>query len=158
MTLRSLAPTTSQTSDARLMVSPDNGVTWLAWDGMPRPGQKWYALHRPAANTQATVTIPAPGAALALVCEALTVTLVAGASAPSAVTAQVSLINGASGGTDYRWGTTLGIPAVAGATNGASTKGDWWASENTALTCEFSAAAGANTLESVTLHGRVAII
>lgn len=155
MTLRTAAPTASTTADARLMISPDNGVTWLASDGNPRPGVKWYALHRPAANTQATVTVGAPGLGLALVCERLTVTLAAGASTPTATTVQVSLINGNSGGTDYRWGTTLGIAAVSGATNGVFGQGDWFASENTALTLEFSAAAGANTIESIAMHGRV---
>ena len=154
---RTSPPTTSNVTDARLFISPD-GQGWVPWDGAARPGVRWYALHRPTANTQASVTVPAPGLGFCLIAESITVTLVGGSSAPSAASVNVSLINGGSGGSDYRWGTVLGIAAVAGATSGAVVNADFSGSENTGLTLEFSANAGANTLESVAFHGRVATI
>lgn len=115
----------------------------------------WSQTHRPAANTQATATQPAPGLGKRLVCTGLTVTLVAGAVAPTATTINVSLIDGATGGTTYKWGTVLGMPAVAGATNGVAKNGPFVGSLNTPLTLEFSAAAGANTVESISFEGIV---
>jgi hypothetical protein len=153
--LRTPSPTTSQTADARLFVSQD-GAVWVPWDGNSRASVRWYALHRPSATTQASVSVPAPGVGYALICDSLTVTLVGDTSAPSAVTVNVSLINGATGGSSYLWGTKLGLAAVAGATTGVTpANGPWQASENTALTLEFAAGAGSNTLESVTMAGRI---
>lgn len=89
------------------------------------------------------------------VCTGLTVVLVAGASAPTATTVSVALIDGAAGGTTYLWGPhNLGIPAVAGATNGIVVEPIRKpGSANTAMTLEFSAAGGANTIESVSMEG-----
>lgn len=117
--------------------------------------RSWSKTHVPAANTQATITQPAPGQGKKLVCTGLTVAFAAGAAAPTATTATVSLIDGATGGTTFLWQMTLGVVATAGATNGHSRPGKWVASHNTALTLEFSAAGGANTLESVSMEGYI---
>ena len=114
----------------------------------------WTRIHRPAANTQATIAKAAAGAGVRNVCTALTVVLAATAAAPTAVNLNVSVIDGASGGTTYLWGMTISIPAVAGATTGAQLTNLWLpGSANTALTIEFSAAGGANTIESVWMSG-----
>lgn len=114
----------------------------------------WTASHLPAANTQATISRAAAGAGIRNVCTSLTVMLVAGATAPTAATVTVSLIDGATGGTTYLWRAAISVPATAGATNGISITGLWLpGTANTALTLEFSAAAGLNTIESVTMSG-----
>lgn len=133
-------------------------VMVLGQDGaqvFPTPAATaWTAIHRPAANTQATITKATAGAGIRNVCTALNVVLAATAAAPTAVNLAVSLIDGASGATTYLWGATLSIPAVAGATTGISLSNLWLVgSANTALTIEFSAAGGANTIESVWMSG-----
>ena len=149
-----VAPSCYNATDARVWVSSDNGLTWRPWDGESRPDTRWIGIHRPTSNTQATITISSPGAGFVLICDTLTVSFAADSSAPSATTRQPSLIAGSSGGTTYLWGTRLGIPAVAGATNGACPHGPWSAGEATALTLEFDSAGGANTFEAVTMSGR----
>lgn len=116
--------------------------------------KSWFAGHSPAVNTKATITKAAAGANKRHVATSLTVSLTAGGTAPTANTVTVALIDGASGGSTYLWGPhTIGIPAVAGAMNGFVVS--LWAvgTANTAMTLEFSAAAGANTYESVSLEG-----
>lgn len=125
-------------------------------DGQPlqaAAARVWNAQHAPVANTKATCT-QAAAAGLRNVCRGITVMLVAGASAPTAASVTVALIDGASGVTSYLWGPhAMGIPAVAGATNGVSRPGRWVGSVNTPMTLEFSAAGGANTIESVSMEG-----
>lgn len=114
----------------------------------------WSAHHVPAANNQATITKAAAGAGTKNVCTWLTVKLVAGASAPTAINVSVSLIDGASGGTTYLWRATISLPATAGADNGIALSNLWMpGTANTAMTLEFSAAGGANTVESVSMGG-----
>lgn len=114
----------------------------------------WTASHVPAANTTATITKAAAGAGTKNVCTALTVKLVAGATAPTAINVSVSLIDGAAGGTTYLWRATMSLPATAGADNGIALSNLWIpGTANTAMTLEFSATGGANTLESVTMSG-----
>ena len=118
------------------------------------PTTDWTASHVPAANTKATITQAAPGAGLRLVATGLTVTLAAGSTAPTAVNVTVTLIDGASGGSTYLWRTTLSLPATAGANVSLTRECLWlWGTANTAMTLEFSAAGGANTIESVSLEG-----
>lgn len=117
----------------------------------------WNVTHTPAVNTKATIT-KAAGAKTGqrLVATSITVTLCAGAAAPAAIVVTVALIDGASGGTNFLWGpTNLSIPAVAGAMNGVVVPLIAIGSANTAMTLEFSGAAGANTFESVTLEGTI---
>lgn len=114
----------------------------------------WSAHHVPAANTQATISKAAAGAGIKNVCTWLTVKLVAGASAPTAINVSVSLIDGATGGTTYLWRATISLPATAGADNGIALSNLWMpGTANTAMTLEFSAGGGANTVESVSMGG-----
>ena len=114
----------------------------------------WTAIHVPAANTQATATKAAAGVGIVNVCTAITVTLAAGATAPTAINLQVNLIDGASGGGTYLWRTTISLPATAGATTGYVLSDVVLpGTANTAMTLEFSGAGGANTIESVSMSG-----
>jgi len=110
--------------------------------------------HAPAANTKATITRAAAGAGKRNVCTGLTVTFCAGATAPTAVQVSVALIDGASGGTTYLWGPhVISLPATAGAMNGIARDGLYIpGTANTAMTLEFSAAGGANTIEAVSFE------
>ena len=82
--------------------------------------------------------------------------LVAGAAAPAAVQVTARLIDGASGGSAILWQAVLSIPAVAGAASGIDRVSLWIpGSVGTAMTLEFSAGAGANTVESVSMEGTI---
>ena len=117
-------------------------------------GGIWTVHHVPAANTVATITQAAAGAGVRNVCTGLTVMLVAGATAPTAIQVSASLIDGAAGGTTYLWRAVLSCPATAGATTGVALSGLWLpGTANTGMTLEFSAAGGANTVESVSMSG-----
>lgn len=114
----------------------------------------WTTSHLPAANTKATITRASAGAGVRNVCTGLTVVLAATGTTPSAVNLSVSLIDGASGGTTYLWRVTLSLPATAGALNGVTRSGLWLpGTAATGMTLEFSAAGGANTIESVSIEG-----
>jgi hypothetical protein len=116
----------------------------------------WVAIHAPVANTQATATKAAAGLGKRNVVTGLTIVLAAGATAPTAVNVTVNLIDGASAGTAYLWRATMSLPATAGAMNGIVREPIWIkGSPNTAMTLEFSAAGGANTIESVSMEGTV---
>lgn len=107
--------------------------------------------HAPSANTKATITKSSAGAGVRNVCTGFTISLSAGSTAPAAVQLTVALIDGGTGGTTYLWGpTTVSLPATAGAT-AAFICGQCWkpGTANTAMTLEFSAAGGANTVETV---------
>jgi len=112
------------------------------------------AIHVPAANTQATASKAAAGVGVRNIVTAITATIVATATAPTAVQLVVNLINGASGGTTFLWRMVLSLPATAGETRGVTISGLWLpGTANTATTLEFSAAGGANTVESVSMSG-----
>ena len=114
----------------------------------------WSAHHVPAANTQATITRAAQAAGIRNVCTWLTVKLVAGATAPTAVNTSVSLIDGATGETTYLWRATISLPATGGADNGIALSNLWLpGTAATGMTLEFLAAGGANTIESVSMGG-----
>ena len=105
--------------------------------------------HIPAANTLATASRSAGAAGVRHVCTAITVALAATATAPTAVQLNVQLIDGASGGGTYLWRAVIALPAVAGAMTGFVVTGLWLpGTAATAMTLEFSAAGGANTVES----------
>lgn len=117
-------------------------------------GNVLTAIHVPSANTVATASIAAGGAGVRNVCTGLTAVIAATATAPTAVNVIVNLIDGATGGTTFLWRMTLSLPATAGETRGVTRSGLWLpGTTNTALTLEFSAAGGANTIESVSLEG-----
>ena len=114
----------------------------------------WTQIHVPAANVVATKSQAAGGIGVRNVCTALTVVIAATATAPTAVNVTVNLIDGATGGTTYLWRTTLSLPATAGETRGIQKSNCWLpGTANTAMTLEFSAAGGANTVESVSMEG-----
>jgi hypothetical protein len=121
----------------------------------PGTRRSWPATveHLPDANLKATVTIPRGGPGVRNVCTGLTVTLVAGAVAPAAVTVKAHLIDGPSGGSTYLWSTRLGLPAIAGSTSGVARAGRWVGTEDTSMTLEFEIAGGANVFESVAMEG-----
>ena len=110
-----------------------------------------HSQHNPAANTKATITRAAGAAGVRNVGVGFCVYFMAGATAPTATQITVALIDGASGGTTYLWGpVVIGIPATAGATTGFIVGTCWkMGSTATGMTLEFSAAGGANTIESV---------
>lgn len=126
-------------------------------DGVPidaATADFWHTSHAPVADTKATITKAAAGASVRNVCRQITVMLVAGTSAPAAATVTVALIDGAAGGGTYLWGPArLSVPALAGATSGIAIAVNKIGSANTAMTLEFSAAAGANTFQSVSMDG-----
>lgn len=118
----------------------------------------WEQHHFPAANNKATCTQGSPGTGLRNVVDTITAVICgSGSSAPTATSVQWNLIDGASGGTNYLDGSVLGVPAVAGfAANGVAKSGGWKpCSAATATTIEFTAAGGANTIESVIMCGHV---
>lgn len=122
--------------------------------GASATGSSWTSVHTPAANTRATTTRAAAGAGVRNVCTGLTVTLAAGAVAPSAVQVTVTLRDGASGAGTVKWAAVLALTAVAGQLVGA-VKDNLWieGSPNTAMTLEFDIAGGANTIEAVSMEG-----
>lgn len=117
--------------------------------------QAWTAVHAPAANTQATASRAAGAAGVRHVCRGLTATLAAGAVAPAAIQVNVVLRDGASGAGTVLWAAAMALPATAGATAAPLSVMDMWivGTAATAMTLEFSAAGGANTVEAVTLVG-----
>lgn len=117
----------------------------------------WYANHLPAQNAQATITKAAPAANQRLICQGLTVGVAASSTNPAAALTSVSLISGASGGSTFVWGPMpLAMSSFAGSVNGYVVTGiEIEANAGEALTLEFAAALGANTLESVWMYGIV---
>lgn len=112
------------------------------------------AVHNPAtANVQATVTVPAGTSGTRHVCTGVAATLAAGGAAPAAVNVQLHLRDGASGAGTILRSWTLSLPAVAGEMAPPILEPDLWieGTPNTAMTIEFSAAAGANTFEAVSM-------
>lgn len=134
------------------------GTPFAVRDGhQALPAFAWTQIHVPNTNTQATKTQTSAGAGKRNVCTGFTVTMTAGASAPTAAAPiLVSVIDGASGGSTYLWRSYITLPAVAGAVV-SMIRSDLWlvGSQATAMTIEFSAAGGANTYESVAFDGVV---
>lgn len=120
---------------------------------LPLPAANVTAsAHVPAANTQATISHAAGGAGVKRVCTSLSCVLAANTTAPSAAAVSVALRDGASGAGTVLWSHTMVLSAVAGAMNGIALADLWIpGTANTAMTLEFSGAAGANTFESVSL-------
>ena len=118
------------------------------------PATTWATTHEPSANTQATITKAAGSGGQRHICTGLTVTLATGSSAPAAVQVAARLRDGTSGAGTILWAGVFSLPATAGISTGATRSGLWIVgSADTAMTLEFSAAAGANTIEAVSLEG-----
>jgi hypothetical protein len=117
-------------------------------------GSLWTAIHEPAANTQATISKAAAGAGVRNVCTGLTVTLAATSTAPAAVQLAVRLRDGATAVGTVIWAAVISVPATAGVSAGITRTNLWIpGTANTALTLEFSAAGGANTIQTVSMEG-----
>lgn len=108
-----------------------------------------------AANTQATVTKAAGAAGFKHVLTSLTAALVGGATAPAAVQLWVYVRDGAAGAGTILWAAPLALPATAGGTADTIQLSGLWivGSAATAMTIEFSAAGGANTVEGISGTG-----
>lgn len=118
-----------------------------------QPGE-FSITHNPGANTVATITKAAGSGTQRWVITGFSAMLTAGATAPTAAVATLNLRDGASGAGTILKSWTLGVPATAGATQGIAKSGlHIICSAATAVTIEFTAAAGANTYESVELEG-----
>jgi hypothetical protein len=117
------------------------------------PGQ-WTVNHVPAANTQATATKAAGAAGVRHVCTALSFSVAADGTAPTATQLTVNLRDGASGAGTVLMSWIVAIPAVAGEVKQVSLSGlNIVGSAATAMTLEFAAAGGAHTYESVNIAG-----
>lgn len=123
---------------------------------MAQTGPQWTTYHAPVANTQATITqAAAANTAKQHVLDCIVAKITATAGAPAAATVNLLVRDGATG-----VGTILfQYPMSQQATAGASGDSIWTCglnivgTANTAMTVEFSAAGGANTLESVFIRG-----
>jgi len=117
-------------------------------------GAEWTEFHAPAANTQATITHAAV-VGKAHVADCVIAAFVAGATAPVAATVNVVVRDGAAGSGTIKFQRPLSITAVAGDPGvpmeacGLSIVG----TAGNAMTVEFTAAGGANTIESVFIRG-----
>jgi len=116
------------------------------------PGE-WTVSHAPAVNTQATASKAAGGAGVRHVARAISASLCAGTTAPAAAQVSVRLRDGASGAGTILWEMTLCVQATAGVSVPVTIPVNIVGTANTAMTLEFSGAAGANTFESVSLSG-----
>lgn len=119
------------------------------------PNAIWTAISLAATSVQATTTRVSAGAGVKNVCTGLTVMLASNATtAPTAVSINASLIDGASAGTIYLWRGVLSLPNVAGAVSGIVRSGIWIPGSNsTQMTLEYNASAGTNTVQSVSMEG-----
>jgi hypothetical protein len=146
---------TAEADNDRVRIIGDTTGRVFTRNGHQGPANNyWDAQHVPAANTQATISQAAAAAGIRNVCTGFTVTLAAQTTAPAAVQLTVAVIDGASGGTTYLWRSVVSLPATAGAIVAFVRSNIWLVgTAATAMTVEFSAAGGANTIESVTMEG-----
>jgi len=136
-------------------------ITLALWDSRrveaQAPAPFWQVENAPAANTQATASQASAGAGLRNIVDCITATFVAGATAPAAVQVTLNVRDGATGAGNIIWTGVMALPAVAGESSdplqlcGLGIPG----TAATAMTVEFAAAGGANTVEAVSMKGRV---
>lgn len=118
-------------------------------------GATWTQMHAPAANTQATISQAASTTGGVYVLDCAVAKLAATGTAPTAVTVNLVIRDGASGAGTIKYQQPMSVPAVAGSPGdllsicGLNIIG----TANTAMTIEFSAGGGANTTESVFMRG-----
>jgi hypothetical protein len=116
----------------------------------------WSETHSPAVNTQATKSKAAGAAGVRHVCTGLSASLAGGTGATAGGTVTLNLRDGATGAGTVLMSWTVPVPA-AGSINIITLSGvEIPGTAATAMTLEFSAAAGANTYESVNLTGHSA--
>jgi len=131
------------TGDQRLLVYPGN------------PSSSWAISHNPlTGNVKATVSKAASSGNIH-VAKTAVFTFNAAASAPTAVTVEAVIRDGATGAGTILFDGVMSLTAVAGETSSPLVLPNLYlhGTSNTAMTIEFGAAGGANTLESVTLIG-----
>jgi hypothetical protein len=150
-------PTAVAASD-RTDFNTDTYGRQFARTGREAPaGNIWTGINVASANAQATVTKASAGTGIRNVCTGFTVTLASSSTtAPAAIQIIINLIDGASGGTTYLFRSVIALPATAGAQT-SIVRGNLWlpGTAATGMTLEFSAAGGANTIESVSMEGTV---
>lgn len=151
---RSAQPTAVAAGDRAELYTDRHGTLHTRSGHQLPAASVWTQVHVPAANVTATKSQGAGASGVRNVCTSITAVIVATATAPTAVQVNVSLIDGASGGTTYLWRAALSLPATAGETRGVALSNLWLpGTAATAMTLEFSGAGGANTVESVSMSG-----
>ena len=114
----------------------------------------WDETHTPAVNTAATASKAAGGAGVRHVCTSILAVFAAGTTAPAVAMKTLQLRDGATGAGTVVWSATVGVEATAGRNTVIQLSGlNIVGSSNTAMTLEFDAAGGANTFQSVAIHG-----
>lgn len=147
-------PTAQADNDRVQVIGDTTGRPFVRTGNQGPAANYWDVQSAPAANTVATVSQASAGAGVRNVCVGFTVTLCATAVAPAAIQLYVMIVDGATTGTTYLWRTAISLPATAGAITSFVRSGIWLpGTAATAMTIEFSAAGGANTIESVTMEG-----
>lgn len=116
-------------------------------------GNMWSLLHQPTSNTQATATKGAAAANIRHVITTIAVSL-NGSGLSAIASATLNIRDGASGAGTVLWSAVLSLPATDGSLDGIALSGLYIpGSTATAMTIEFAAAGGANTIESVSAMG-----
>lgn len=117
-------------------------------------GTKWVITHNPSANTQATKTQAAAGAAISNVITSIVASISANGVPASISPATVVVRDGATGAGAILWQANLSIVATTGVIDRLALGGLWIVgSANTAMTVEFLAAGGSNTQLAVSATG-----
>lgn len=133
-----------------------NGAAVLAGVTQPfgllaAPPGNWSANHAPAANTRATISKAAGAAGVRHICTSITAAFNALTTAAEAF-GQLNLRDGATGAGTILW--AISLHAIPAGTTGIALSGlAIVGSAATAMTLEFVAAGGADTIESVALTG-----
>lgn len=108
----------------------------------------WYAPHTPAVSVVASAVQPAPGSGRRLVVTGFSATIGAGATAPAATVATITLSSGGA----VLWAAKLGAQATAASISGIVRSGRWRGGENQPVKLEFSGTA-TNVEQSVSMEG-----
>lgn len=112
----------------------------------------WSIFHTPGPNIKATITRAAGAAGVRHICTSISAALVTATAAAASGVVQVSLIDGVSGGAAI-WSKSLAISAASQNIDVELPGLNIIGSAATAMTLEFSAAGGGQTVESVALTG-----
>jgi len=144
-----------------------DGTTWDQWIGVSNtnntaatsqgvtyvtPLSTWFVTNTPAANTQATASKAAGGGTVRHVAASITWCF-ATDTAAGAGPFNINLRDGATGAGTIMRTWIVDLPAVENSQCQDLSGLNMTGSANTAMTLEFAAAGGANTVETVTLTG-----
>lgn len=149
VTIESFSGTLPVTGTVTSNQGSANAAPWL----FANPAE-WSVTHGPVSNTVATIT-KAPGTGTQKhVATGLSFVVTSAATAPTATTLTINLRDGGTGAGTILKTWTVGVMATAGASQGVARNGMYvTGTAATAMTLEFTAAGGANTIESVELDG-----